>query len=1137
MKLLSCKSLVSLATAAVLAISLAPPISHAQTSGTGTITGTVTDTSGGAVPNVSVLITDTDTGVARTISTNGAGEYTAPFLQPGNYEVVIGGANYNKFDRKNLVLTVGQILSIDASLSAGAVSTEVQVTSETPLLDTEKTEVSQTVGQQLISNLPVNARNWSNFVLLTPNVVPDGGSGLVAFRGISGLYNQNYVDGANNNQMLFSEARGRSSGAPYVYSLDSIKEFQAETSNYSVEFGQAVGGQVNAITKSGTNSIHGDLFYSLRYPTLNALDPLTKWNAKFNTANPTAAAFLQTQPIHQQQQFGGSVGGPIVKDRLFYFFTYDGFRRVGKALYYNNNIITQTPTTGNSAGTIISPTQCPATISSTQCTSAIDFILGNSFAAPTRFAKTNLFFPRVDWHISAANDAFVNYNFANFDSTFGYNSSPTFSGSSPSTNGATSYHERFLIAGLTTLVSSRSVNQVHFQYGRDLETAGSNGPAPSVGMGVFTYGLPNALPRVAEPDEHRTQITDVFSTVHGHHALKFGGDVNLVHEVMINLFQGGGIYSYSGSNSQQNFQSWVQDIFRGQPGDTDPYAGYHYTSFVQTVDQVNTGNKAGKDDFWMKMFDGFAEDSWKLRPNFTVTAGIRYDIQITPAPIKKNTNFAPLSTFYSSTIKNTNRVQPRIAASWQPYQGTVVRAGYGLFSGLNQGSTYYAMRVENGVVQVNYNYTGCGPASGASTSSCKTVPSTTDTLQFPNVPFAPTGPPLSAALTPAGGTAPAIGGPAKLGPQSFHGLDPNFVPPLAHEAELGVEQALPGNLSLSVGYVGTRALRLPVFVDANLRGQAPHGSRTYNVVDAGGNLIKQLSVPVYLLSDRRDGRIQSYNTGFSAANTWYNSLAVSVRRPFSNGLELLFNYTWSRATDTDQVQGAFGTFYGGNAVLDPNNLKLENGLSDIDVRSRFVGSFVYSPHLFEQNKWGKRLVDGFTFAGTETASAGQPIVASMSGTVYNGGPTSYGADGNIYGGAMSSGSGVATTGRPPQIGRNSIIGPGFNNFDFRISREIPIHESIRLQFSGESFNLLNRRIITGVNTTYSVYNSATAPTTASPKPACNAATQAAGTTASPLQGCIAPFTGTANNAFGAPSTTNNTLYGPRQLQVSAKLFF
>jgi hypothetical protein len=1126
------KGVLAFCVAVLLAASATLP-AVAQTAGAGNITGTVTDSTGAAVANIPVIVTNNDTGISRTLTTNSDGFYTATFLQPGHYEVVAGGGSFGKIDRKNLVLTVGQILTVDAALPAGSVSTQVDVTSETPILDTEKTEVSQTVGQHLISNLPVNGRNWSNFVLLTPNVVQDGGSGLVSFRGISGLYNQNYVDGANNNQMLFSEARGRSSGAPYVYSLDSIKEFQAETSNYSVEFGQAVGGQVNAITKSGTNAIHGDLFYYLRYPSLNALDPLSKFNG-ITQHNP----FLLTQPIHQQQQFGGSVGGPILHDRLFYFFTYDGFRRTGRVLYSNSNTITQTPTPGNNGGTIISPTQCPTTVTATQCASAIDFILANTNGAPARFAKTNLFFPRLDWHINAKNDAFVNYNFANFDSSYGYSGSPTFNNSSPSTNGPTSYHERFLIAGLTTQISGNSVNQVHFQYGRDLETAGANAPGPSVGMGVFTYGMPNALPRIAEPDEHRTQITDVFSTVHGHHSLKFGGDANLVHEVMINLFQGGGVYSYSGANSQQNFQSWIQDVFAGQPGNTDPYAGYHYTSFVQTVDQLNTGNRAGADDFWVKMFDGFAEDSWKIRQNLTITAGVRYDIQLTPPPIKNNTNFAPLSTEYSSTIKNvTNRIQPRVAFSWQPQEGTVVRGGYGLFSGLNQGSTYYAMRVENGVVQVNYNYTGCGLTTGTPTATCKSVPSGTNTLAFPFVPFQPTGPSLSGALTPAGATPPSVGGPAILGTQSFHGLDPNFVPPIAHEAELSVEQQLPGKMSLSIGYVGTRALRLPVFLDANLIGQTPHGLRTYNVLDASNNVTKQLTVPVYLTTDRRDQRLQSYNTGFSVANTWYNSMAVSLRRPFANGLELLMNYTWARSTDTDQVQGAFGTFYGGNTALDPNNIRAENGPSDIDVRNRFIASFVYNPRLFEDNKWGKIIVDGFTFAGTETASAGQPIVAFMSGTVFNGGTGSYGAAGNIYGGAMSSSSGAATTGRPPQIGRNSITGPGFNNFDFRISRDVPIHDNIKFQITGEAFNLLNHTIITGVNSTHSVYNGLAAPTTSSPNPACNANTQTPAPTGSVLQGCIAPFAGTGTSAFGAASSTNNTLYGPRQLQITAKLFF
>lgn len=1118
----------------------------AQTSGVGNIAGTVTDASGAAVSNAPVVVLDNDTGVSRSLTTNSDGSYTANFLQPGHYEVILGGGSFGKVDRKSLVLTVGQTLTIDATLNAASVSTQVEVTSETPLVDDQKTEVSQTIGEHLISNLPIASRNWSAFVLNTPNVTPDGGSGLVSFHGISGLYNQNYVDGSNNNQMLFSEARGRSSGAPYVYSIDSIKEFQAETSNYSVEFGQAAGGQVNAITKSGTNSFHGDAFYYLRYPDLNALDPYSKFQALHNGATP----FLLTQPVHQQHQFGGSVGGPILKDRLFFFFTYDGFRKVGRVLYADTNYISLTPSgsvpapAGTSSSSLVTPTQCPKTITSIQCTNGIAFLMNVANitpgqAPPTRFSKQNLFFPRLDYHINQRNDVFVDYNFANFDSTNGYSPSPTFTNSSPSTNGPTSYHERFLVAGLTTQVGKASVNQIHFQFGRDLETAGANASGPSVSTGVVTFGMPNALPRVAEPDEHRIQFTDVFSTTKGRHTLKAGGDVNLVHEVMINLFQGGGVYSYGESTATANFQDWIQDAFAGQAGDTDPYAGYHYNTFVQTIDVVNTTPQTeGKDDFWMKMFDGFAEDSWKVKPNFTLTAGIRYDIQLTPAPGLVNNNFPPISTQYSGTIKNvTDRVQPRFGFSWSPYTGTVVRGGYGLFSGLNQGSTYYAMRVENGVVQVNYNYTGCensvGPTPvGAMTPNrCTTVPSMANSLQYPFVPFPVTGPTLSSALVPTGGTAPIVNGPTIKGPQSFHGLDPNFVPPLAHEFQLGVEQALPGKMTLSVGYVGTRALRLPVFIDANLIGQTPHGLRTYNVTDTNNNITSQLTVPVYLQSDRRNASITSINTGFSAANTWYNSLAMTVRRPFSNGLEILANYTWARATDTGQVEGTFGTFFGGDTPLDPNNIRRDNGPSDTDIRNRFTLSFVYQPKIMESNKIVKHLLDDFTFSGAEIASGGQPISLSMSGTVYSGTGTSYGADGNIYGGAMSSSSGAPVTGRPPQIGRNSIYAPGYNDFDFRLSRNIPIHESVYMQFSADAFNLLNHTIITSVNGTYSQFLGVGS---SSGNLKCNASGAPAG---SALQGCIAPFNLTGLSAFGATSGTNNGLYGPRQMQFSAKLFF
>ncbi len=1126
---------------AVLALSFASIPAFSQTSGVGNISGDVTDSTGAQVANASITIINTDTGISRDTRANGQGEYLVQFLQPGHYEVIVSAPGFSKVDRKNLVVNVGQILTVDAALSAGSTSTEVQVTSDTPILDTDKTEVSQVIDQNLISSLPVNNRNWSSFVLNTPNVTPDGTSGLVSFHGISGLYNQNYVDGANNNQMLFSEARGRASGAPYVYSIDSIKEFQAETSNYSVEFGQAAGGQVNAITKSGTNHIHGDAFYYLRYPTMNALDPETKYSALFLTTNTSAAQFLLTQPVHQQHQFGGSIGGPIIKDRLFYFFTYDGFRKVGKVLYYNTNNITLTPTGSTSSTNVISPTQCSPLITAAMCTAAINFVNTNAFGAPTRFSKQNLFFPRIDWHISKHNDMFVDVNAANFDQPYGYAPNNTYSGSSPSTNGATSYHERFLVAGLTTQVSDRSVNQVHFQLGRDLETAGENAPAPSVGIGAFTYGMPNALPRVAEPDEKRAQITDVFSTTHGRHTFKFGGDINIVHEVMINLYQGGGVYAYSGANNAVNFSNYTADVFHGVAGDTDPYAGNRFSSFVQTADIYNPTSRAGADDFYMKMFDGFAEDQWKLTPKLTMTAGVRYDIQITPPPIKNNTNFGALSTYYSSTIKNTNRIAPRVGFAWNPHPGTVVRAGYGIFSGLNQGSTYYAMRVENGVIQLNYNYTGCVAATDPVTKAvgCDATTAAAVGIQFPNLPFTPPGPSVTGQLRPAGAPAPVILGAGALGSsQSFHGLDPNFVPPYAHEMSFGVEQELPGKMSLTANYVGTRGMRLPVFIDANLRGQTPHGLRSYNVVNASNAVTSTITVPVYLQSDRIIPSLQSYNTGFSIANTWYDGLGVTVRRPFANGLEILMNYTWSHATDTGQVNGANGTFYGGDQPQNPNNLKFDNGNSDTDVRNRYVMSFVYQPTINFDNKLVKQIVDGFQFAGAETASSGEPIYLGMSGTIYSGSGSSYGSGGGIFGGSISSGSGIAATGRPPQIGRNSIFAPGFNNFDMRVTRDIPIYDNMKLSLSANAYNLLNHRIVTGVNSTYSQYvnpGSSTTPRTGGQTFTCSGGTVPSG---SALQGCIIPYIGSTDvNNFGNQSSTGGTLYGARQMEFVARFTF
>jgi hypothetical protein len=442
------------------------------------------------------------------------------------------------------------------------------------------------------------------------------------------------------------------------------------------------------------------------------------------------------------------------------------------------------------------------------------------------------------------------------------------------------------------------------------------------------------------------------------------------------------------------------------------------------------------------------------------------------------------------------------------------------------------MRVENGVVQLNYTYAGCYPLS-----SCPTPPASGSKLQYPNVPFLPPGPALSTAQYPTGGAAPTVNPPANATiSYGFHGLDPNFVPPFAHEMNLSVEQALPGKLSLQIGYVGTRGMRLPVFIDANLVGVKPSGLASYTVQDANNNITKTITVPVYLPTDRRNQALSSFNTGYSVANTWYNSLAVTARRPFSNGLELLGNFTWAKATDTGQVGGANGTFYGGDTPSDPNNIRFDNGPSDTDIRNRGTISFVYKPEIMKDNKLMKYILDDFQFSGAEIASGGQPIFLGVSGTIYPGNTnsSSYADQSGIFGGAISSGGGGATSGRPPQVGRNSIYMPGYNDFDMRVSRDIPIHDNISMQINAEAFNLLNHTIITGVNSTYTTFLAPGATATGSTYK-CQAIAPPSG---SRDTGCFVPYTGTGLGAFGAASSTSSSsLYGSRNMQFSAKLFF
>src|SRR5579862_7501204 len=259
----------------ILTVALFTGGALAQNSGAGTITGTLTDPAGSVVPGAAVAVRNTSTGATVPLASNGAGIYVAPFLPPGMYEITASKAGFGNILRKDLTLQVGQTLTVDITLPLQTTTETVTVSGEPSVVDTQKTDMSQVVSATQQENLPLAGRRWESFALLTPNVTTDGGSGLISYRGISGLYNSSSVDGTNNSQAFFSETKGRTT-IPYIYSMDSIQEFQVASSNYSAELGQAAGGIVNAVTKSGSNTLHGDLFYFLRYPTWNALDPINK---------------------------------------------------------------------------------------------------------------------------------------------------------------------------------------------------------------------------------------------------------------------------------------------------------------------------------------------------------------------------------------------------------------------------------------------------------------------------------------------------------------------------------------------------------------------------------------------------------------------------------------------------------------------------------------------------------------------------------------------------------------------------------------------------------------------------------------------------------------------------------------------
>ncbi len=422
----------------------------------------------------------------------------SPLTHPASSEVT----------QQNVVVEVGRETNLEVALSVGPVTGSVDVSAEAPVINTTQQDFSTNINQTSINELPINGRRWSNFALLTPGAVPDGTFGLISFRGISGLLNNNTIDGGDNNQAFFAEERGRTR-ISYSVSQAAIREFQVNTSSYSAEYGRSAGGVVNAITKSGTNEFHGGVFYYQRNNKWGARNPLATKTELINGVF-TPVGF---KPKDVRHQFGGTIGGPIVKDKAFFFFSYDQQNRnfPGLSIFSSNtflNLPTATRTNLVARG-----------LTNAQIDGSLSFL--QSLSGPLeRTGDQKLFLPKVDWNINEKNTLTVSYNRLRWESPAGVQTQAT------NTRARDNFGDDFveidaLNVKLASTLTPTLLNEFRFQWGRDNETQFSQPPLPgeptnAVGgrspqtfiQNGFTFGIPEFLDRAAFPDERRWQFAD-----------------------------------------------------------------------------------------------------------------------------------------------------------------------------------------------------------------------------------------------------------------------------------------------------------------------------------------------------------------------------------------------------------------------------------------------------------------------------------------------------------------------------------------------------------------------------------------------------------------------------------------------------
>jgi outer membrane receptor protein involved in Fe transport len=641
---------------------LANPLQAQTLASGGAIEGTVRDETGAVLPGATVTVLNEETGAARTTTTDGAGAYTAPLLPVGTYEVSAVLDGFQTVRRPHLQLSVGQQLTVDLTLGLAGVEATIEVTAQPPILEQERTHQASTVNDVAVANLPVNGRNFIDFVLTTPGVTRDVRLGDISFAGQRGTLNSLIVDGADNNNSFFGQTFGRtgSGRAPYQFSQDAVQEFQVNTNAYSVEYGRAGGAVINVVTKSGTNDTQGSLFWFYRDESLNAN----------SFVNKIAQPQRPKSPYHYDQ-FGGSLGGPIQRGKAFYFISYDGQR---------NDIPNEINLDQNLAGLTI-PND-PDTLAGLQK-------LRDKSGNWQRGQDQDVLFARADWEATEAHRLTLRYNHQEFTGRNFENGGVT---NSEEHTGDSLVNTRTLNGSFSSVLGTRMFNEVRAQYAEDREPGRANSALPEAtvrqgGRTILTVGRNFFSPR--ETALERWQLADTLTLIRGSHTWKAGFD--LIEDKIENFFPG----NFSGAYTFNSVASFNRGIPDG-PGE----------SYVQAFAGPGTSGPLTFPDIFETAV--YVQDEWDVRPTFTMTFGLRYDHQDIAQPEVRNPDPQLAAAGIDTSFLNVDEdnIAPRLGFSWAMNPRTVFRGGYGLFYGRTPSIMVATAHSNNGINVQTVTFTG-----------------------------------------------------------------------------------------------------------------------------------------------------------------------------------------------------------------------------------------------------------------------------------------------------------------------------------------------------------------------------------------------------------------------------------------------